>query len=53
MEVVHTTDEFRNVGMLEVINEPLQWANAVDSLRSSYYVNAYNVGYENLDLESI
>lgn len=43
VDIVHTTNEFRNVGMIEVINEPLTWDEAVDSLRSSYYVNAYNV----------
>lgn len=42
-EVIHTTDEFSNAGMLEVINEPVQGDGAVDSLRSQYYVDAYNV----------
>ncbi|KEY73006.1 hypothetical protein S7711_04670 [Stachybotrys chartarum IBT 7711] len=41
-ELIHTTHELRNVGMLEVINEPLNWDNAVDSLRRTFYVNAYN-----------
>ena len=29
--------------MIQVINEPLHWDNAVQSLRSSFYPNAYNV----------
>lgn len=44
VKLVHTTNEYRNVGMVEIINEPLQGDSAVDSLRSSYYVDAYNVG---------
>ena len=40
---VHSNNEFQNVGMLELINEPLSWDNAVESMRSEYYVNAYNV----------
>jgi aryl-phospho-beta-D-glucosidase BglC (GH1 family) len=41
-DLVHTTEEFRNVGMIEVINEPLNWNDAVESLRSKFYVDAYN-----------
>lgn len=42
-EIVHTNNAYRNVGMIQVINEPLHWDNAVQSLRSSFYPNAYNV----------
>lgn len=38
---MHTTTAFRNVGMVELVNEPLAWDSAVTSLRSSYYPNAY------------
>ncbi|KAF4119681.1 glucan endo-1,6-beta-glucosidase [Geosmithia morbida] len=38
-EQVHSNDEFRNVGMIELVNEPLQ-GNAPESLRSEYYVDA-------------
>lgn len=41
-ERIHSNDEFRNVGMLELVNEPLQ-SNAPESLRSEYYVNAIKV----------
>jgi glucan endo-1,6-beta-glucosidase len=44
-EIVHTDDAYRSVGMIQVINEPLHWDSAVDSLRSSFYVDAYNVRY--------
>lgn len=43
VKIVHTTDEYSGVGMIEVINEPVQGDGAVDSLRSSYYVDAYTV----------
>jgi hypothetical protein len=45
-DLVHTTEEFRNVGMIEVINEPLNWNDAVESLRSKFYVDAYNVRHD-------
>ncbi|VUC28469.1 unnamed protein product [Clonostachys rosea] len=41
-EIKHTKNEYRNVGMIEVLNEPTNWDNKVDSLRSNYYVKAYN-----------
>ncbi|KAH7324264.1 glycoside hydrolase superfamily [Stachybotrys elegans] len=41
-EIVHTTHEYRNVGMIQLLNEPFGWGQAVDSLRSTFYVNAYN-----------
>ncbi|CAM1503015.1 Fc.00g077910.m01.CDS01 [Cosmosporella sp. VM-42] len=39
--IIHTKTEYRNVGMLEVVNEPLAWDKAVPSMRSTYYKNAY------------
>ncbi|KAF5234846.1 hypothetical protein FANTH_11940 [Fusarium anthophilum] len=41
-DIVHTKKEYRNVGMLELVNEPLNWDNAVDSLRKTYYPKAYS-----------
>ncbi|KAL4884221.1 glycoside hydrolase superfamily, partial [Aspergillus karnatakaensis] len=40
-ETIHQNDKFRNVGMLELVNEPLQDANQVASMRSSYYPEAF------------
>lgn len=42
-DIIHTKKEYRNVGMLELVNEPLNWGNAVDSLRKTYYPKAYSV----------
>jgi glucan endo-1,6-beta-glucosidase len=42
-DIIHTKKEYRNVGMLELVNEPLNWDNAVDSLRKTYYPKAYSV----------
>ena len=42
-DIIHTREQFRNAGMLELINEPLNWGDQVDSLRSQFYVEAYNV----------
>ncbi|KAE8147222.1 putative glucan endo-1,6-beta-glucosidase B [Aspergillus avenaceus] len=39
--IVHTNESFRNVGMLEVVNEPVQNADETTSLRSSYYPDAF------------
>jgi hypothetical protein len=41
---IHQNDKFRNVGMLEVVNEPVQNAGQVGSMRTSYYPNAFKVG---------
>ena len=41
--LIHTNNAYRNVGMLEIVNEPLNWNSQVDSLRSSYYKNAVAV----------
>lgn len=40
---IHTNNNFRNVGMLEIVNEPIQDANQVASMRTSYYPNAFKV----------
>ncbi|RJE19079.1 Glycoside hydrolase family 5 [Aspergillus sclerotialis] len=39
---VHQNDAFRNVGMLEIVNEPLQDADQVSSMRTSYYPQAFD-----------
>ncbi|KAF5698981.1 murein transglycosylase [Fusarium globosum] len=41
-DIIHTKKEYRNVGMLELVNEPLNWDNAVNSLRKTYYPKAYS-----------
>ncbi|KLO88267.1 SPR1-exo-1,3-beta-glucanase precursor [Fusarium fujikuroi] len=41
-DMIHTKKEYRNVGMLELVNEPLNWDNAVASLRKTYYPKAYS-----------
>lgn len=40
---IHRNPAFRNVGMLQIVNEPEQDADAVSSMRTSYYPNAVNV----------
>ncbi|OOO07157.1 glycoside hydrolase family 5 [Aspergillus oryzae] len=39
---VHTLHNFRNVGMLEVVNEPVQNPQVTTTLRSNYYPNAFH-----------
>ena len=40
--IIHTNNKYRNVGMLEVVNEPLQAGNSqTDSMRSTYYPTAW------------
>ncbi|KAJ3107438.1 hypothetical protein HK100_003582 [Physocladia obscura] len=40
--IIHTNTNYRNVGMLEIVNEPLQNAATQDaSMLSSYYPNAF------------
>ncbi|CEL04180.1 Putative Glucan endo-1,6-beta-glucosidase B [Aspergillus calidoustus] len=39
---IHQNTHFRNVGMLELVNEPLQNAGQVASMRTSYYPDAFN-----------
>ncbi|KAL3491054.1 glucan endo-1,6-beta-glucosidase B [Aspergillus germanicus] len=38
---IHQNNNFRNVGMLELVNEPLQNADQVASMRMSYYPDAF------------
>jgi glucan endo-1,6-beta-glucosidase len=40
---IHTNSNFRNVGMLEIVNEPVENAGSVGAMRSSYYPNAFSV----------
>jgi hypothetical protein len=40
---IHSNDNFRNVGMLEIANEPVQDSTQVGDLLSSYYPNAFSV----------
>jgi hypothetical protein len=42
---IHTINEFRNVGMIELVNEPVQNADKVGTMRSTYYPNAFTVSY--------
>ncbi|KAL1970318.1 hypothetical protein VTN77DRAFT_5478 [Rasamsonia byssochlamydoides] len=39
---IHTNNNFRNVGMLEIVNEPLQNPDQVATMRTSYYPNAFS-----------
>ncbi|OXV05484.1 hypothetical protein Egran_06748 [Elaphomyces granulatus] len=39
--LVHTNDNFRNVGMLEVVNEPATVSSQAESLRTEYYPQAF------------
>jgi hypothetical protein len=45
---IHTNSNFRNVGMLGIVNEPVQNTGTVASMISTYYPNAYNVGLPSL-----
>lgn len=40
---IHQSDQFRNVGMLEIVNEPVQKADKANSMRSNYYPGAFKV----------
>ncbi|OJJ02475.1 hypothetical protein ASPVEDRAFT_72317 [Aspergillus versicolor CBS 583.65] len=40
-KTVHQNDKFRNVGMIELVNEPVQDAGQASSMRSSYYPDAF------------
>lgn len=43
VEKVHKTDAFRNVGMIEIVNEPLQnTGDETTSMRTSYYKDAWD-----------
>ncbi|KAH8587557.1 putative endo-beta-1,6-glucanase [Bisporella sp. PMI_857] len=39
---IHTINSFRNVGMIGIVNEPVQDANAVATMRSTFYPNAFS-----------
>ena len=40
--IIHTNNNYRNVGMLEVLNEPVQGGNSqTDSMRQTYYPTAW------------
>ncbi|KAJ5497704.1 Glycoside hydrolase superfamily [Penicillium expansum] len=40
VDLVHQTDEMRNVGMLEIVNEPVRNKGKASSMRSKYYPQA-------------
>ncbi|KAJ5791904.1 CAZyme family GH5 [Penicillium psychrosexuale] len=40
VDLVYQTDEMRNVGMLEIVNEPVQDEASASSMRSKYYPQA-------------
>ncbi|OBT82371.1 hypothetical protein VE02_08750 [Pseudogymnoascus sp. 03VT05] len=40
--LIHTNNNYRNVGMLELVNEPIQNSGNVGSMRSTYYPNAFS-----------
>jgi aryl-phospho-beta-D-glucosidase BglC (GH1 family) len=42
--LVYGTDEMRNVGMIEVVNEPVQDDGMASSMREKYYPQAVEVG---------
>jgi hypothetical protein len=39
---IHTHTQFRNVGMLEILNEPIQDTSKTGSMLSSFYPGAYS-----------
>lgn len=43
---IHSNDNFRNVGMLEIVNEPVQDSTQVGDMRSSYYPDAFSVCHD-------
>jgi aryl-phospho-beta-D-glucosidase BglC (GH1 family) len=50
---IHQNNKFRNVGMLEVVNEPVQNAGKVGSMRTSYYPNAFKVRSSYISTETM
>lgn len=40
---IHQDNKFRNVGMIELVNEPLQSSEQTDSMRKGYYPDAWKV----------
>lgn len=47
-KLAHDNKELRNVGTIELVNEPTNWDSSVQSLRSTFYKNGYNVGHQSL-----
>ena len=42
VNIIHTNNNYRNVGMLEVVNEPQQGQSSqTDSMRQNYYPTAW------------
>jgi hypothetical protein len=41
--LTHTVNEFRNVGMIGIVNEPEQNVNITQSMIDDYYPEAYTV----------
>jgi glucan endo-1,6-beta-glucosidase len=41
--LIHTTSAFRNVGMIGIVNEPIQNSGTVATMLTDYYPAAYNV----------
>ncbi|QGA15346.1 hypothetical protein EYB26_003003 [Talaromyces marneffei] len=39
---IHSSDSFRNVGMLGIVNEPVQDSSQVGTMRSTYYPDAFS-----------
>ncbi|RFU34687.1 hypothetical protein B7463_g1653, partial [Scytalidium lignicola] len=39
--IIHTNTNYRNVGMIEIVNEPVQNSNSVGDMRSYYYPQAF------------
>lgn len=42
-DLIHTDNNYRNVGMLELVNEPIQNSGNVGTMRSTYYPDAFSV----------
>jgi hypothetical protein len=41
--ITHTNNNFRNVGMLEIVNEPDTSPDNANSVRTNYYPQAFEV----------
>lgn len=52
-EQVHQNDKFRNVGMLEIVNEPVQDADKAGSVRWNYYPKAFDVSIQHFHPSSL
>lgn len=40
---IHQDNQFRNLRMIELVNEPLQGSKQTDSMRQGYYPEAWKV----------